>query len=93
MNEALKNAPAWVKLECFQTEAISLNVGNKVNVTTKSGEIIKCDRLRRGEIDATGKISAQLYTLGPPKIGYLWETIAVPEVRKQAQELAEELLK
>ncbi len=44
LNEAHKNAPAWVKLECFQTEAISLNVGNKVNVSTKSGEIIECDR-------------------------------------------------
>jgi uncharacterized NAD(P)/FAD-binding protein YdhS len=44
-------------------------------------------------LDATGNISAQLYILGPPKIGHLWETIAVPELRKQAQELAEELLK
>lgn len=44
LNEALLNAPAWVKLERYRTEAISLNVGNNVNISTKSGEIIECDR-------------------------------------------------
>lgn len=41
LNEALLNAPAWVKLERYRTEAISLNVGNNVNISTKSGEIIE----------------------------------------------------
>lgn len=44
-------------------------------------------------IDAAGNISERLYTLGSSRIGYLWESIGVPMLRKQAQELAEELLK
>ncbi|WYM00498.1 MAG: FAD/NAD(P)-binding protein [Gloeotrichia echinulata CP02] len=43
-------------------------------------------------VDANGNISQQLYTLGPPQIGYLWETTAVPNIRQQAKLLAEELL-
>jgi uncharacterized NAD(P)/FAD-binding protein YdhS len=41
---------------------------------------------------ATGVASRRLYTLGPPRKGSLWETIAVPELREQAQALARQLL-
>lgn len=44
-------------------------------------------------IEASGKISTLLYTLGTPRKGDLWETIAVPELRQQAQTLAETLLR
>ncbi len=44
-------------------------------------------------IDADGKISEILYTLGTPRKGNLWETTAVPEIRLQAASLAQELLK
>ncbi len=43
-------------------------------------------------IDSTGKASERIYTLGSTQIGHLWETIAVPEVREQAQVLAQKLL-
>ena len=43
-------------------------------------------------IDANGKVSELLWTLGTPRKGNLWETIAVPEIRVQAASLAEELL-
>ncbi|BAZ37131.1 putative hydroxyacylglutathione hydrolase [Calothrix sp. NIES-4101] len=43
-------------------------------------------------IDADGKISKQLYTLGTPRKGTLWETTAVPEIRVQAANLAMEIL-
>ncbi|NJD07438.1 MAG: hypothetical protein FIA97_13205 [Methylococcaceae bacterium] len=36
--------------------------------------------------------SQQLFTVGPPKKGMLWETTAVPEIRCQAAELAQTLL-
>lgn len=39
-----------------------------------------------------GQPSTQLYTLGPPRKGALWETTAVPEIRQQAQALARDLL-
>jgi glyoxylase-like metal-dependent hydrolase (beta-lactamase superfamily II) len=44
-------------------------------------------------IDADGKVSELLYTLGTPRKGNLWETTAVPEIRVQAATLAQELLK
>ncbi|MEH2072214.1 MAG: FAD/NAD(P)-binding protein [Nostoc sp.] len=44
-------------------------------------------------IDADGKASQMLYTLGTPRKGNLWETTAVGEIRVQAASLAQELLK
>ncbi|MFM7365025.1 MAG: FAD/NAD(P)-binding protein [Cuspidothrix sp.] len=41
---------------------------------------------------ADGTVSSLLYTLGTPRKGDLWETIAVPELRGQAQALSQELL-
>lgn len=43
-------------------------------------------------LDADGHPSKLLYTLGTPRKGDLWETTAVPEIRGQAQALANELL-
>ena len=43
-------------------------------------------------LDGQGQRSAWLYTLGTPRKGQLWETIAVPELRHQAQALASTLL-
>lgn len=38
------------------------------------------------------EISTKFYTLGPPLKGQLWETTAVPEIRRQAQSLAQHLI-
>ena len=43
-------------------------------------------------LDGGGVPSAFLYTVGPLQKGNLWETIAVPEIREQASELASHLL-
>ncbi|MBD2329259.1 FAD/NAD(P)-binding protein [Alkalinema sp. FACHB-956] len=43
-------------------------------------------------LDAQGRSSRTLYTLGTPRKGNLWETIAVPELREQAQALAATVL-
>jgi uncharacterized NAD(P)/FAD-binding protein YdhS len=49
--------------------------------------------LRDGRlVDAHGQPSARLFTLGPMRRGELWETIAVPDIRVQAANLAEVLL-
>ncbi|HEY9659716.1 MAG TPA: FAD/NAD(P)-binding protein, partial [Allocoleopsis sp.] len=42
-------------------------------------------------IHAEGQASKQLYTLGTPRKGTLWETTAVPELRVQAENLAQVL--
>jgi uncharacterized NAD(P)/FAD-binding protein YdhS/glyoxylase-like metal-dependent hydrolase (beta-lactamase superfamily II) len=44
-------------------------------------------------LNGTNKPSNLLYTIGTPRKGDLWETIAVPELRGQAQALAETLLR
>ena len=53
------------------------------------GNIICADGLKYG-IEATenGQIAPNLYTIGPPLKGVLWESTAVPEIRLQAQQLA-----
>jgi uncharacterized NAD(P)/FAD-binding protein YdhS len=43
-------------------------------------------------IDAQGAVCTRLFTLGPPRRGDLFETTAVPEIRAQAQSLADHLL-
>ncbi|MBL1208949.1 FAD/NAD(P)-binding protein [Geminocystis sp. GBBB08] len=43
-------------------------------------------------IDAQGQISRLLYTIGTPRRGDLWETTAIPELRRQAQTLAENII-
>ncbi len=43
-------------------------------------------------LNGNGEASTRLFTLGPPRKGQLWETTAVPEIRVQAQALAQHLL-
>jgi uncharacterized NAD(P)/FAD-binding protein YdhS len=43
-------------------------------------------------IDASGAPSPLLFTLGPPRRGDLFETTAVPEIRAQAEALAQHLI-
>ncbi len=42
-------------------------------------------------IDSSGTPSDSLYAIGPARKGCLWESIAVPEIREQASQLAEHL--
>ena len=43
-------------------------------------------------IDRTGKAQPRLYGMGPVTKGRFWECTAVPEIRRQAEELAERLI-
>ncbi|RKH46559.1 hydroxyacylglutathione hydrolase [Corallococcus sicarius] len=67
-------------LEAGQARADSLGMGLS---TAGDGAVL----------DARGKPSAHLFTLGPPRRGDLWETTAVPEIRAQARDLADHLLR
>lgn len=46
--------------------------------TTRDGQLI----------DVHGDPTPGLYTLGPPRVGSLWESTAIPEIRSQAAALA-----
>jgi uncharacterized NAD(P)/FAD-binding protein YdhS len=43
-------------------------------------------------LDRTGTIASGMYAVGPPRKGALWESIAVPEIRDQAAQLAQHLV-
>ncbi|MBC7865487.1 MAG: oxidoreductase, partial [Bacteroidia bacterium] len=44
-------------------------------------------------IDKSGKTLTDLFTLGPPMKGILWECVAIPEIKIQAEKLAALLVK
>jgi uncharacterized NAD(P)/FAD-binding protein YdhS len=44
-------------------------------------------------LERTGKVSDFFYAIGPVRKGCLWETTAVPEIRGQASQLADHLVK
>ncbi|GMU00404.1 FAD/NAD(P)-binding protein [Corallococcus caeni] len=67
-------------LEAGQARADALGIGL---ATAGDGAVL----------DARGQPSAHLFTLGPPRRGDLWETTAVPEIRSQARDLADHLLR
>jgi len=55
--------------------------------THSSGKGLETDR-HGALIESGGSPSKWLFTLGPPRIGGLFETTAIPEIRKQAEALA-----
>lgn len=58
-----------------------------------SSQIISADAIKYGiNAQKDGYISKNIYTLGPPLKGILWESVAVPEIRVQAQELAAKII-
>ena len=58
-----------------------------------SNQIISPDSIKYGiNAQKDGYISDNIYTLGPPLKGILWESVAVPEIRVQAQQLASKII-
>jgi uncharacterized NAD(P)/FAD-binding protein YdhS len=55
--------------------------------------LIAPDMLKYGlNAKENGQISENLYTLGPPLKGILWESVAVPEIRVQAKEITSKII-
>ncbi len=76
-------------------ELKGLSFESKLLVKLMEKNLIRKDALGMGlESAADGEICGNwLFTLGPLRRGQLWECTAVPEIRKQAFELAERILK
>ena len=56
-------------------------------------QIIAPDLLNYGiNAQKDGQISQNIYTIGPPLKGILWESTAVPEIRVQAHDLASKII-
>lgn len=43
-------------------------------------------------VDAAGNVAADLFAIGPLRRGELWETTAIPEIRRQAEEVSGRVL-
>ncbi|MBA4239230.1 MAG: hypothetical protein C0448_00780 [Sphingobacteriaceae bacterium] len=58
-----------------------------------NNQIISHDSIKYGiNAQKDGYITNNIYTIGPPLKGILWESVAVPEIRVQAQELAPKII-
>lgn len=58
-----------------------------------NNQIISPDSIKYGiNAQKDGYIIDNIYTIGPPLKGILWESVAVPEIRVQAQELAPKII-
>ena len=72
--------PVWVNLLASGiVDSGPLNMGLR---TSDDGELVS----------AHGQVWPDLFTLGPPRIGQLWETTAIPEIRAQARSVASLML-
>jgi len=63
------------------------------------GQLMASGQVRPGPLnmgifaDASGRLAPHLYTLGPPLRGVQWETTAVPELRRQADQICSTILR
>ena len=88
--------------ESFKTEVIINCTGPEPDITKTESVLLKqliisglirSDELKYGiRALRTGRINENMYTIGPPLKGLLWESTAVPEIRLQAKELASEII-
>jgi len=86
-------------INCIGSESRFDQLDSQLVKNLMSSGMIRCDDLQFG-LDATpdgrlkaadGQPSDMLYTLGTALKGILWESTAIPEIRVQAKELAQQL--
>jgi uncharacterized NAD(P)/FAD-binding protein YdhS len=91
---------ACLVLNCTGPQGNISRIENQLLQNLLASGRIRPDALRLG-LDATpegavisenGEISQNLFALGPPMRGILWECVSVPEIRQQTQNLAKMLL-
>jgi uncharacterized NAD(P)/FAD-binding protein YdhS len=100
-NISEKNITADVIIKCSGTEGNYERINIPLIKNLLSRGLVRKDPLSLGLdaqingriIDKEGIDSKYLFTLGQPLLGILWETTAVPEIRTQAQQLANLLTK
>ena len=92
-------ASDWV-INCTGPESDYTRIANPlVTALTRHG-LLNADAIRLGiDVDAQGRLKASdgqvipwLWTIGPPRKGYAWECIAMPDIRVQAAQLADALM-
>ena len=80
-------------INCTGPESDYSKIQNQIVQNLMKNELIAPDSIHYGVNSAkNGEIAPNLYTLGPPLKGVLWESTAVPEIRLQAKELASKII-
>lgn len=80
-------------INCTGPESNYLQIPSLLVQNLLKNQFFVPDSLNYGlNADKNGKISPNVYTLGPPLKGILWESTAVPEIRLQAKELAAKII-
>ncbi len=80
-------------LNCTGPESDFNNVNSPLIQQLIKDHLIVPHPLKYGIVATrSGLVSANIYTLGPPLKGMLWESTAVPEIRLQAQSIASQII-
>jgi uncharacterized NAD(P)/FAD-binding protein YdhS len=97
----LHNIEVDAIINCIASESNFSKIDSKLVQNLLAKGSIRCDALKFG-LDATpdgnliekdGDRSKHLFTLGTALKGVLWESTAIPEIRVQARDLADKLLR
>lgn len=80
-------------INCTGPESNYLKIPSILVQNLIKNKLLEPDFVNYGiKADKNGEIAPNIYTLGPPLKGVLWESIAVPEIRLQAKELATKII-
>lgn len=80
-------------INCTGPESNYLKIPSILVQSLIKNKLLEPDSVNYGiKADKNGEIAPNIYTLGPTLKGVLWESIAVPEIRLQAKELATKII-
>ncbi len=92
-------ASAWV-INCTGPESDYTRIANPLVTALTHHGLLNADAIQLGiDVDAHGHLKDRdghiipwLWSIGPPRKGYAWECIAIPDIRVQAAHLAEAII-
>ena len=98
-NHTITHKAAWV-INCTGPESDYTRITNPLVTALTGRGVLNADPIRLGiDVDAHGRLKDSaghvipwLWSIGPPRKGYAWECIAIPDIRVQAAQLAEALI-
>jgi uncharacterized NAD(P)/FAD-binding protein YdhS len=80
-------------INCTGPESNYSNIPSTFVKNLLKNDIFKPDSINYGiNASKNGEIAPNMYTLGPPLKGILWESTAVPEIRLQAKDLVSKII-
>lgn len=89
----------WV-VNCTGPESDYTRITNPLVTALTGRGLLNADPIRLGiDVDAQGHLNDRdghtipwLWSIGPPRKGYAWECIAIPDIRVQAAQLADAII-